>query len=225
MRILLIAGHGAGDPGAVALGLQEQNLTRELVKLINKKLSQYATVDVFDTSKNMYKYLKAGNKFNFKNYNYAVEIHFNAFNKKSNGTEVLVHTTEKGISVEQKIVDNIAKLGFNNRGVKRRSDLLVMNTCKKSQGVSYALIETCFIDNLDDINTYLPSKDMVASAIARGIVDGFGLHKIIDNTNPIEQAIDKLVKAGIIDTPDYWLNAVKSVEHLDTLIIKFAKTL
>ena len=225
MRILLIPGHGAGDPGAVALGLQEQNLTRELVQLINKKLLPYAVVDVFDTSANMYKRLKSGYPFNFKAYDYVLEVHFNAFDTKANGVEILVHTSEEGTSVEQTIVDNIAALGFKNRGVKPRNDLLVMNTCKKSQGVSYALLETCFIDSLNDINKYLPNKETVALAIVDGIVDGFGLRKAAINTLTTEQAIDKLVKAGIIDTPDYWLKAVKSVEHLDTLIIKFAKTL
>ena len=222
MRVLLIAGHGAGDPGAVANGLQEQNLTRELVKLVSKWLTKYAVVDIYDTSANLYKRLKAGYSFDFTLYDYVVEIHFNSFDTKANGVEVLVHTSEKGISVEQRIVDNIAARGFENRGVKPRGDLLVMNTCKKRQGVSFALIETCFMDNFNDINNYLPNKEAVAVAIATGIADGFGLRK---STDTVEQAINKLVKAGIINTPDYWLNAVKSVEHLDTLIIKFAKTL
>lgn len=223
MRILLIAGHGAGDPGAVSNGLQEQNLTRELVKLISKWLSKYAVVDIYDTSANLYKRLKAGVAFDFTVYDYVFEIHFNAsITHKARGVEILVHTSEKGTSVEQKIIDNIAALGFTNRGIKRRGDLLVMNTCKKRQGVSYALLETCFIDSASDINNYLPNKEAVAVAIATGIADGFGLRK---KPSSVEQAIDKLTKAGIIDTPEYWLNAVKSVEHLDTLIIKFAKTL
>ena len=34
MKILLIAGHGAGDTGASGCGYKETNLTRELVNLI-----------------------------------------------------------------------------------------------------------------------------------------------------------------------------------------------
>ena len=45
MKILLIAGHGAGDPGASGCGYKEANLTRELVNLIAPKLRKYATVD------------------------------------------------------------------------------------------------------------------------------------------------------------------------------------
>ena len=46
MKILLIAGHGAGDPGASGCGYKEANLTRELVNLIAPKLRKYANVDV-----------------------------------------------------------------------------------------------------------------------------------------------------------------------------------
>lgn len=183
MKILIICGHGEGDPGACAFNYKEANLVREIAPKLKNILSDYAEITVFNTDKNMYKYLKEGNKFNFKEFDYVLELHFNACvndtvgNGKTTGTEVLVHGIEKEISVEQLIVDNIAKLGFTNRGVKRRTNLLNMNTCKKGQGVSYALVETCFIDDRDDIELYNSKKDDVIRAIADGIVQGFGLKK------------------------------------------------
>ena len=57
MKILLIAGHGNGDPGACACGLKEADLTREVAAALLPKLKTYADVDLFDTSKNMYSYL------------------------------------------------------------------------------------------------------------------------------------------------------------------------
>jgi N-acetylmuramoyl-L-alanine amidase len=165
MKILLIAGHGQGDPGACACGYKESVLTREVVSLLKSKLLSVVDVTVFDTSKNMYTCLKTGNSYNFKAFDYVLEVHFNAGvgdargNNKTTGVEILVHTSESGVSVEQKIVDNIAALGFRNRGVKTRSDLLNMNTCKKKQGVSYALLETCFIDDLDDMKLYQTKKN------------------------------------------------------------------
>lgn len=129
----------------------------------------------------MYKYLKAGNAFNFKEYDYVLELHFNAAanDKKGNGvttgTEILVHSLESGTSVEDAIVKNISALGFKNRGIKKRTNLLNMNTCKKAQNVSYALLETCFVDDLDDMNLYQAKKNDVINAIANGIIEGFGL--------------------------------------------------
>ncbi|MFA7636404.1 MAG: N-acetylmuramoyl-L-alanine amidase [Monoglobales bacterium] len=184
MKILLIAGHGAGDPGAVGNGYREADLTRELVKLIATRLSKYANVTVFDISKDMYSYLKAGNGFNFKEYGYVVEIHFNAVaydtggDGKVTGSEILIHPQESGYSVEAKILQNLQALGYANRGVKRRNNLLNMNICKGRQGVSYALIEVCFIDDRDDIRLYERTKEQVAEAITSGIAKGFGLQAI-----------------------------------------------
>ena len=51
MKILLIAGHGAGDTGASGCGYKETNLTRELVNLIAPKLRKYANVDVYNVNR------------------------------------------------------------------------------------------------------------------------------------------------------------------------------
>lgn len=57
MKILLISGHGAGDPGAVAKidgrVYREADLTREVVANLKPLLEQYgAKVDVYPTARN-----------------------------------------------------------------------------------------------------------------------------------------------------------------------------
>lgn len=187
MKILLIAGHGAGDPGAPGNGYKEADLTREVVAGLKPILSQCADVDVYDTRKKLSAYLADGGRFDFTPYAYVFEVHFNAIKKggadgKVKGSEVLVHPLElkKGVSVENKILKNLEALGFTNRGVKPRDDLIVLNTCKR-QGVSYALVEVCFIDDPDDIKLYKQKEKEVYKAIADGIIDGFGLRKETDD--------------------------------------------
>ena len=198
MKILLICGHGAGDPGACAFEYQEATLVREAAPKLKNILSNYAEVTMFDPDKNMYKYLKAGNSFNFKEFDYVFELHFNAFNKKAMGTEILVHSLEKGTSVEELIVKNIAELGFKNRGVKRRTDLQNMNICKKVQGVSYALLETCFVDNFDDISLYNLKKDDIIKAIAEGIIEGFKLTQFKNDVQSSTNKVELLTSANDI---------------------------
>ncbi|MBO5020045.1 MAG: N-acetylmuramoyl-L-alanine amidase [Clostridia bacterium] len=220
MKILLIAGHGQGDPGACALGYQEATLTREVVASLANKLKPYAEVEVFDTSKNMYKFLKLLT-FNFKKYDYVLEVHFNAAandkngNGKTTGTEVLVHTSEKAVTVEQLIVNNISELGFTNRGVKLRSNLQNMNVCKGKQGVSYALVEVCFIDDLDDMKLYQAKKEEVVTAIADGILKGHGIqkqekeikeHKGLTSVNDI---VWELSNRGILSDKALWLKKLE----------------
>lgn len=192
-KILIICGHGAGDPGAPGNGYKEADLVREVAPALKNILSNYAEVTLFDPSKNMYEYLKAGNKFNFREFDYVMELHFDACVKdfkgdgKTTGTGILVHTTEKGTSVEEKILKNISELGFKNRGVKPRSDLLVMNMCKLVHGVSHALIEICFIDDLDDMKLYQAKKSDIIKAIADGVVEGFGLNQSVNSSmNKVE---------------------------------------
>lgn len=187
MKILLIAGHGQGDCGAVGNGYQEATLTREVVMLLKPILSKYADVTVFDTSKDMYKFLKAGNKYNFKDFDYVLEFHFNAFNTKAYGTEILVHPSEKGVSVEHNILNNISAIGFTNRGVKTCSNLQNMNICKGKQNISYALLETCFIDNKNDMNLYQAKKQEIIQAIAKGIIDGFKLTNSSTNNDEVAE--------------------------------------
>lgn len=200
MKILIICGHGDGDPGACACGCKEADLVREYAPTLRKALSQYAEVDLYDTSKNMYKQLKNGMAFNFKNYDYVLELHFNAAAKDpigngiTTGTEIIVHTSEKGITVEQLILDKICSLGFKNRGVKKQNNLLNMNVCKGTQGVSYALLETCFIDDADDMALYTSKKTKIVTAIAAGIVDGFGLEpikKTLESASDIAHELNK----------------------------------
>lgn len=204
MRFLLIAGHGAGDPGAVKLGYKEADLARELVGLIKAELSAYGMVDIADPSIGWYRHICVnGNKFNFKPYDYVLELHFNSSandekgNGKTTGCEIYVTTSEKTVSVEQNILSGMSTLGFKNRGVKRKNYGLISYI--KKQGVSAALMEVCFMDDKDDIVLYQAVKKSVAMIIADGIADGYGL-----TDKSLRGACNTLYDAGIINSPAYW---------------------
>lgn len=210
MKILLIAGHGAGDNGASGCGYKEANLTRELVKLIASRLGKYADVTIYDTNRNAFKQINSGKSVNFKPYDYVLEVHFNAFNGTAKGTEIYVTTQEKGVSVETAIVNKIAALGFSNRGVKRKNFLVIQTA--KNQGVSSALLETCFIDHEKDMATYKANKGKVADAVVDGIVQGFGL-----KTTTAKKKVQS--KAGLdAETMEY----LSEYEHAYELFEKLA---
>ena len=240
MNILLIAGHGAGDPGAIGNGYKEADLVRELLSKIKSILDPFSNVTVFDTTKNMYRHLKSGKTFDFSPFDYILELHFNAGiseisknNGITTGTEILVHTNESGVTVEDKIVKNIAGLWFKNRGVKRRNNLQNMNIIHR-KGKSYALLETCFIDDADDMKLYSSKKEAVALAIANGIIDGFGLKKSITELTTVNDIVWELANRGIIsdknlwlqklekDTDSYWL-ARKCVNYIISKWFNFSK--
>lgn len=204
MKILLISGHGAGDVGACGCGYQEYALTRELVNNITPRLRKYATVDVYDQNRNAFYDCQNGT-FNIGAYDYVFEVHFNACvndqngNGQTTGTEIYVTSSEEAVTVEQSIINKVASCGLRNRGVKV-ADFLVIRTVK-NKGISSALIETCFIDDRDDMNVYVAKKNEIAQAITNGIVEGFGLGEaekpVLTPTpqpKPQETSIDELAR-------------------------------
>lgn len=197
MRILLIAGHGAGDPGACALGYQEATETRKMANAVAPLLKAYGVdVDMYDQSKNAYDVLRYGGSMPLSGVDYVIEFHLNAGvgdtggNGSTTGTEILVDTSEGGTSVEEKMLARICALGFKSRGVKRRNDLLVQNTVTNA-GISHALIETCFVDDKDDMTLYAAKFDDIAQAIADGVAEGFGLVK--EEEDMTEEQVRKII--------------------------------
>ena len=107
-----------------------------------------------------------------------ISIHFNAGRKdatgdhKTGGVEVLVaNTTGTKQNYAKRVCTSIAKLGYNNRGVKVTTSLGYLNKVKNQ----CILIECCFVDDKDDIKLY--NYKTMAKAIVEGILD-----KTISNT-------------------------------------------
>lgn len=103
---------------------------------------------------------------------YDISIHFNAFekeyisDKKTKGVECYIYPSNLGGPVEttaKSICNEIAKLGFTNRGVKTRNDLYFLRNTKNKA----ILIECCFADDIDDFELYDCGK--MAQAVFKGL--------------------------------------------------------
>lgn len=174
MKILLIAGHGAGDPGACSSYGTEAIETRKVTNKLAELLKPYMEVAMYPQSHNAYTDVQNGTfAVSLSGIDYVFEIHFNSASEAARGTEVWVTPMENGTSVEQHIVNKLASVGFTNRGVK--SEYFAVITHCKNRGVSSALVETCFISNKADMDTYNTKFNSVCSAMAKGIVEGFGM--------------------------------------------------
>ena len=169
-----LSGEGTGAQGC---GYKEQNLTRELGELVTQMLEREGHTVVnctVDKSYNNSQQLKDRVILaNRQKLDLFVSIHFNACvndqvgNGKTTGTEVLVYsTTSKAKPYADRIVKNISNLGLKNRGVKTHGAYVLKNT-----NAPALLIETCFIDDRDDMNIYLKSPKNVAKAIVEGILN------------------------------------------------------
>lgn len=169
-----LSGEGTGSQGC---GYKEQNLTRELGKIVIEMLKKEGhtiydcTVD--KSSNNAQQLIDRINKANKQPLDLFVSIHFNACvndvkgDGRTTGTEVLLHSmSSKAKPYAERIVKKIANVGLKNRGVKTHNAYVLKHT--KAPAL---LIETCFIDDRDDMNVYLKSPRKVAKAIVEGILD------------------------------------------------------
>lgn len=153
--ILLVAGHGNGDPGAVGNGYKEADLTREVVNLLSSKIK----CDVYDTSKNMYSDLTGSAATEkLKKYKVVVEIHFNA-TAGAQGTELLVRNPAQPTNIETAVLKALTDMGFVNRGFKDGNWLGNMNKAINAGVQNYFLVEVCFIDSASDMAIYQEKKN------------------------------------------------------------------
>lgn len=183
MKLLLIAGHGAGDPGAVSGVFQEAVETRRVAGALVRLLREYCDVTLYPTSRNAFGDFRTGQlnkQVRLADFDYVLEIHFNASaagpkDGKTKGVEIFVPTAATETAAEEGICRAIAAVGLTNRGLKRYN-WAVINAARRA-GVRSALLEVCFIDDPDDMTVYTTKFDAVTQAIADAVIRGFSLEK------------------------------------------------
>lgn len=210
MKILLIAGHGGTpyDSGAVGNGYTEAVETRRMATAVAPLLRNYGfSVQMYDQSQDAYKVVTQGGSLPLSGIDYVMEFHLNSAandlkgNGKTTGSEIFVHVNEAGVGVEQAILKRLQALGFTNRGVKRSSGLAVLKHVYK-RGVSHALIETCFIDDKDDMELYKAKFYEIAHAIADGVAEGFGVEVDDVTKDEVKDLIESEKNKDVYDTVD-----------------------
>lgn len=128
------------------------------------------------------------NTANSNNIDVFVSIHFNSFNKEANGTEVFA-VSDAGRSISKRILDNIVKLGYFNRGVKNGSHLYVL----RNVYATAVLVECCFVDNKQDMDRY--NAEDLATAIVKGLTGQAAPTPDADDkftTLELQQALNRL---------------------------------
>ena len=184
MKIGINCGHTISGPGFGAVGIIGESENTRLVgyNLMDKfAAAGVSVVDcTIDEAESQSAYLaQAVEKANADNLDWFISIHFNASGDHSgNGVEVY---TYEGRQYEDALAvcENIAALGFKNRGAKAGTGLYVIRKTKAKS----MLIEVCFCDNEHDVSVYgANGPEKVAQAIFDGLI-GFAAD-LGQNTKP-----------------------------------------
>ena len=178
MRINIHAGHNPdGKTGCGAVGLIKESTEARKVKFEVINILRNSGHTVYDctvddgTSQNDV-LSKIVSKCNKHKVDLDVSIHFNSGRDDDEGdgsiggTEVYISSSNsKAKETAERVCESISKLGFKNRGVKIASFYFLRKTNSPAM-----LIESCFVDDKDDIELY--NYKSMAKAIVEGIVGG-----------------------------------------------------
>lgn len=171
ITIMLDAGHGGSDPGAVYNGRQEKDDTLRLTMAIGQILQnrgidvEYTrTTDVYSSP------VDRARKANQAGVDYFVSIHRNSYPTANevSGVETLVYD-KSGVKyrMAQEINEQLEATGFVNLGVKERPNLAVL---RRTQ-MPAVLVEVGFINSDTDNRLFDQNFNAIAEGIADGILD------------------------------------------------------
>jgi N-acetylmuramoyl-L-alanine amidase len=205
-----LSGASSGSVGIKNESIENRKVAREVIRLLKEQGHEIVDATV-DKANSQNEYLKrCVDIANKSDCDLFVSIHFNAFDGRANGTEVLIYSSSSRCKDEAKMIcENISKLGFRNRGVKERRDLYVLRHTK----MPALLVECCFIDSESDMKVY--KVEDIAKAIVEGVID-----KDIDKSRDE----DKFYRVCVgsfreKDNADKLLDEVKDKGYKDAFII------
>lgn len=168
--VVIDAGHGGSNPGAVYRGRQEKDDALALAMEVGRILEQNG-VDVYYTRTNDVYESPAGKveEGNAAGGDYFVSIHRNSspYPNQYSGIETLVYNRYgEAARLAGNINTRLEQVGFENQGVNERKDLVVLN---RSQ-MPAVLVEAGFINTDADNRLFDERFSEIAQAIADGIL-------------------------------------------------------
>ena len=176
-KIVIDAGHGGSDSGAVGNNLFEKNLTLEISRKVrdyiesvsNVKVMMTRDTDVFVSLSGRASYANRQNPDAF------ISIHINSASSASaTGYETFHYpSSTKGRKFAQAVHPKVSKYWRADRGIKTANFAVLRQT-----NAPAILLELGFIVNKSDMDILRRNMDNIAKDIAEGILDYLGVKKI-----------------------------------------------
>ena len=162
-RVAMSSGHGKHVAGAVGILNEHQEAVRVVNAVAGALRLRGVEVETYEdtVSKSQGENLdRLVDWHNSRTRDVDISVHFNAFDGKAHGTEVLYLTQAELADVMSEAI--AAAGGFTNRGPKLRSDLAFLNGTEQPA----ILIEVCFVDSITDAELYQINFVDICDAIA-----------------------------------------------------------
>lgn len=189
VKIMLDAGHGGSDPGAVFEGRMEKDDNLRLVLAVGRLLeeggievSYTRTTDIYETP------FQKAEEANQAGVDYFISFHRNSSPEANqyNGVEIFVYN-RIGLKYEmaQNILSAMGEVGFREIGVKVRPGLAVLRYTK----MPALLLEIGFLNTVSDNELFDERFNEIAEGIANAILETL-------NMQPVEPDVFYRVQTG-----------------------------
>lgn len=170
MRLYVICGHGAGDPGACGNGYSEA----ERVRVLGARIAELggSSVTLLDTSRNWYAD-KGIRSLSIPSGDALVELHMDsADHGDARGGHVIIKAGIGGPDAyDRALADSISTIfPGRSQSIVEHSELANPNRAA-ARGINYRLVENGFITNSGDVETFNSRLD----DIARAYLAAFGI--------------------------------------------------
>lgn len=200
--LVIICGHGAGDPGAIGNGYQEA----ERVRVLAQKIKEFGgdAVIIGDTSKNWYKD-KLVNNNNIPKGAKVLELHMDSSaNVNSKGAHVIIDADFEPDKWDKALAEYISGI-FPGRAkiIDKRNNLANPNRAQAA-GINYRLLECGFISNAGDVEIFNTRMDEIAKGIL-GCFDIAPKEEVKAEPTPVPAPPTKSL--------DDWAEEVKAGKH------------
>lgn len=169
--VILDAGHGGADYGAMYMGRMEKNDTLRLTLAIGDILENAGVNVLYTRTEDIYESpIRKAQEGNSSGADYFVSIHRNSspYDNQYTGVESLVYNRySSAAAMAENINRQLEQVGFINQGVNQRQNLAVL----RRTNMPAVLVEVGFI-NTDRDNILFDSRFYeIAQAIADGILE------------------------------------------------------
>ena len=172
--VVMDAGHGGSNPGAVYEGRREKDDALALTLAVGQILEQNGVEVYYTRTADVYEspYQKA-QEGNAVGADYFVSIHRNSspYPNQYTGIETLVYNRySEAAELAYNINSQLEQVGFVNQGVNERPNLVVLNSTE----MPAVLLEVGFINTDEDNEIFDEEFQEIAQAIADGILMTIG---------------------------------------------------
>ena len=185
--IVIDAGHGGSDPGAVYEGRREKDDNLSLAIAVGELLSRQGVSVIYTRTTDVYQTpFEKAQMANQADADFFISFHRNSSGEPNQytGVETLVYDNS---GIKQTMAENIngalSELGFRNLGVKARPGLVVLRRTK----MPALLIETGFLNNEQDNTLYDEKQEEIARAIADAVLGTLDLETVTELTGALRK--------------------------------------